>query len=83
MPCPTAIALKGITLLLSALFGGRLSIFSFGSGLTASVRTVHSQFVKKAPANTSLAELAPLFDALGGAEHVGVDVSPQGFDNWH
>ena len=82
MPCPTAIALKGITILLTSLFGGHLSLSGFGSGLFSSFRTIRSQFWLHRKSNESLAELQPLFDAVGGAKEVGVDMESFEYPVW-
>jgi hypothetical protein len=82
-PCPTMIALKGISLLITSLFGGHLSLGRFGTGVSSAVSTIrmHATSSYEHP-NQSLADLAPLFDALGGPEEMGLDVKRRAVPMW-
>ena len=66
MPCPTAIALKGMTLLIGGLMTGRYSMGQFNDGmyvgLDALVTPLHNQ---------SMTKMAPLLDTVG-RENLGL-----------
>lgn len=77
------IALKGISLLITSLFGGHLSLYGFGTGVSSAVSTIrHHATSSYAHPNQSLADLAPLFEVLGGPEEMGLDVTRRSYPMW-
>ena len=74
-PCPAVIAAKGITLLVGALFTGRIGSSDFTTGIYAASDAIDSQFRSHGAErrNETLGRLEPLWHVLGGdKEELGV-----------
>jgi hypothetical protein len=80
MPCPTVVALKGLAVLAGSLWSGRIGMRTFGDGVVSGATTIYHH----ATGNISgtVDDLEPLFDAIGGAEEIGVNVEAYGVPVW-